>query len=261
MTNTWPHQLLITKLKQFGGSTSFVRRSQWTVEQLRQVNGINPNKVSSILTRSCLFLRDLAKAQQWLHSGQTSPSLGHQNLHTDENSCSDSLFVNVVLEAVKHFWSIFGDTDVMLGLYFECTYCKLFCIKACNVMETKLLVTCSPFLCSSRIAQSLTWCLTTQWTIGWPAHQQRSVSLSRSCTMPARSIGRGKQGVWERQGSWAKWAARRKKVSMPTTKSDLVPVTPQLALHPELCRSDGRAIFLSDRPSSSTVSQNSQEVL
>lgn len=46
VTNRRPHQLLITKVKQFGGSPSFSRRSQWTVEQLRQVNGINPNKDS-----------------------------------------------------------------------------------------------------------------------------------------------------------------------------------------------------------------------
>lgn len=45
VTNTSPHQLLITKVKQFSGSPSFTRRSQWTVEQLKQVNGINPNKV------------------------------------------------------------------------------------------------------------------------------------------------------------------------------------------------------------------------
>lgn len=48
VTNTKPHQLLITKVKKFGDSSSFTRRSQWTVEQLRQVNGINPNKVSRI---------------------------------------------------------------------------------------------------------------------------------------------------------------------------------------------------------------------
>lgn len=48
VTNTRPPQLLITKVKRFGGSSSFIRRSQWRVEQLQQVNGINPNKVSSI---------------------------------------------------------------------------------------------------------------------------------------------------------------------------------------------------------------------
>ncbi|XP_059213166.1 syntaxin binding protein 6 (amisyn), like isoform X2 [Centropristis striata] len=46
VTNKRPHQLFITKVKQFGGSSSFTRRSQWMVEQLRQVNGINPNKDS-----------------------------------------------------------------------------------------------------------------------------------------------------------------------------------------------------------------------
>ncbi|XP_023134330.1 syntaxin binding protein 6 (amisyn), like isoform X1 [Amphiprion ocellaris] len=46
VSNTIPHQLFITKVKQFGGSSSFVRRSQWTVEQLRQVNGINASKDS-----------------------------------------------------------------------------------------------------------------------------------------------------------------------------------------------------------------------
>ncbi|XP_063352374.1 syntaxin binding protein 6 (amisyn), like [Pelmatolapia mariae] len=46
VTNTRPPQLHITKVKRFGGSSSFIRRSQWTVEQLQQVNGINPNKDS-----------------------------------------------------------------------------------------------------------------------------------------------------------------------------------------------------------------------
>ncbi|XP_031597541.1 syntaxin binding protein 6 (amisyn), like isoform X3 [Oreochromis aureus] len=45
VTNTRPPQLLITKVKRFGGSSSFIRRSQWRVEQLQQVNGINPNKI------------------------------------------------------------------------------------------------------------------------------------------------------------------------------------------------------------------------
>ncbi|XP_031437629.1 syntaxin binding protein 6 (amisyn), like isoform X2 [Clupea harengus] len=43
-TNKLPAQLFITKVKQFEGSPRFAKRSQWTVEQLRQVNGINPNK-------------------------------------------------------------------------------------------------------------------------------------------------------------------------------------------------------------------------
>lgn len=46
VTNKKPAQASITKVKQFEGSTSFVRRSQWMLEQLRQVNGIDPHRVS-----------------------------------------------------------------------------------------------------------------------------------------------------------------------------------------------------------------------
>ncbi|XP_019374483.1 PREDICTED: syntaxin-binding protein 6 isoform X2 [Gavialis gangeticus] len=45
VTNKKPTQASITKVKQFEGSTSFVRRSQWMLEQLRQVNGIDPNRI------------------------------------------------------------------------------------------------------------------------------------------------------------------------------------------------------------------------
>ncbi|XP_063804233.1 syntaxin-binding protein 6 [Pseudophryne corroboree] len=45
-SNKRPPEVYITKVKQFEGSTSFVRRSQWTLDQLRQVNGIDPNRES-----------------------------------------------------------------------------------------------------------------------------------------------------------------------------------------------------------------------
>lgn len=45
VTNKKPSHVSITKVKQFQGSSAFVKRSQWTVDQLRQVNGIDPNKV------------------------------------------------------------------------------------------------------------------------------------------------------------------------------------------------------------------------
>lgn len=48
MTVKKPTQVSITKVKQFEGSSSFVRRSQWTLDQLRQVNGIDPNRVSHV---------------------------------------------------------------------------------------------------------------------------------------------------------------------------------------------------------------------
>ncbi|NXM68086.1 STXB6 protein, partial [Serilophus lunatus] len=46
VTNKKPAQASITKVKQFEGSSSFVRRTQWMLEQLRQVNGIDPNRDS-----------------------------------------------------------------------------------------------------------------------------------------------------------------------------------------------------------------------
>ncbi|KAK7910499.1 hypothetical protein WMY93_015183 [Mugilogobius chulae] len=44
VTNKKPARLSITKVKQFQGSSSFVKRSQWSIDQLRQVNGIDSNK-------------------------------------------------------------------------------------------------------------------------------------------------------------------------------------------------------------------------
>ena len=45
VTNKKPSHLSITKVKQFQGSSAFIKRSQWTIDQLRQINGIDPNKV------------------------------------------------------------------------------------------------------------------------------------------------------------------------------------------------------------------------
>uniref|UniRef100_K7FIE0 Syntaxin-binding protein 6 n=1 Tax=Pelodiscus sinensis TaxID=13735 RepID=K7FIE0_PELSI len=44
VTNKKPSQASITKVKQFEGTTSFVRRSHWMLEQLSQVNGIDSNR-------------------------------------------------------------------------------------------------------------------------------------------------------------------------------------------------------------------------
>ncbi|XP_074541699.1 syntaxin binding protein 6 (amisyn), like [Halichoeres trimaculatus] len=91
VTNKRPHQLLITKVKQFEGSSSFQSRSQWTVEQLRQVNGINPNKdspefdllfdntedqwVASSSAEKCIFVQILYHACQTYWEGKAG-SLG-----------------------------------------------------------------------------------------------------------------------------------------------------------------------------------------
>ncbi|XP_042359657.1 syntaxin binding protein 6 (amisyn), like [Plectropomus leopardus] len=96
VTNTRPHQLLITKVKRFGGASSFTRRSQWTVEQLRQVNGINPNKdspefdlvfdnavdqwVASSSADKCIFVQILYHACQTYWEGKAGSlgKVGHQ---------------------------------------------------------------------------------------------------------------------------------------------------------------------------------------
>uniref|UniRef100_A0A3P8ZRH6 Exocyst complex component Sec3 PIP2-binding N-terminal domain-containing protein n=1 Tax=Esox lucius TaxID=8010 RepID=A0A3P8ZRH6_ESOLU len=86
VTNKRPAQLLITKIKRFGGSTPFTRRSQWTVEQLRQVNGINPNKdcpefdlvfdnaldqwVASSAPEKCIFIQIMYHACQTYWDGK-----------------------------------------------------------------------------------------------------------------------------------------------------------------------------------------------
>ncbi|XP_028253476.1 syntaxin binding protein 6 (amisyn), like isoform X2 [Parambassis ranga] len=83
VTNTRPHQLFITKVKQFDGSSSFTRRSQWTVEQLRQVNGINPNKDSPEF--------DLVfdnTADQWVAS----------------SSAEKCIFVQILYHACQAYW-------------------------------------------------------------------------------------------------------------------------------------------------------------
>ncbi|KAM9571536.1 syntaxin-binding protein 6-like isoform 1-T1 [Salvelinus alpinus] len=44
VTNKKPSHVSITKVKQFQGSLSFSKRSMWTIDQLRQVNGCDPNR-------------------------------------------------------------------------------------------------------------------------------------------------------------------------------------------------------------------------
>ncbi|XP_074471972.1 syntaxin binding protein 6 (amisyn), like isoform X3 [Sebastes fasciatus] len=103
VTNTRPHQLLITKVKQFGGSSSFTRRSQWTVEQLRQVNGINPNKdspefdlvfdnavdqwVASSSAEKCIFVQILYHACQ-TYWGEKAGSLGKVSRQRRVSQCA-----------------------------------------------------------------------------------------------------------------------------------------------------------------------------
>ncbi|XP_030201092.1 syntaxin binding protein 6 (amisyn), like isoform X2 [Gadus morhua] len=89
VTNRTPPQLLITKVKQFAGSAPFVTRSQWGVDQLRQVNGIDPNKdcpdfdlvfdntvdqwLCSSSAEKCIFILILYQAYKTYSGGPTGP--------------------------------------------------------------------------------------------------------------------------------------------------------------------------------------------
>ncbi|KAJ8270029.1 hypothetical protein GJAV_G00109530 [Gymnothorax javanicus] len=76
VTNQKPQQMYITKVKQFEGSSSFEKRSQWPVEHLRQVNGIDPK-------RDCpeFDLTFDGGSDQWQASTSTEKSLFLQILH------------------------------------------------------------------------------------------------------------------------------------------------------------------------------------
>ncbi|XP_042633375.1 syntaxin-binding protein 6-like isoform X1 [Cyprinus carpio] len=80
VTNSRPAQVLVTKVKRYRGTRQFAKRSQWSVEQLRQVNGINPDKdtpefdlvfdrttdqwVASSAAEKCMFVQVLYHACQ-----------------------------------------------------------------------------------------------------------------------------------------------------------------------------------------------------
>lgn len=76
VTNKKPAHVSLTKVKQFQGSSSFAKRSQWTLDQLRQVNGIDPNKVMSLLipfaAQRCFGVN--LSASVWVFSPRTVQS-------------------------------------------------------------------------------------------------------------------------------------------------------------------------------------------
>ncbi|KAM8832162.1 syntaxin binding protein 6 (amisyn), like [Spinachia spinachia] len=106
VTNTRPHQLLIVKVKQFGCS-SFTRRSQWAVEHLQYVNGINPNKdspefdlvfdnavdqwVASSSAEKCMFVQILYHACQTYWEGKA----GRLGMVGNEGQASQCAYRNV----------------------------------------------------------------------------------------------------------------------------------------------------------------------
>ncbi|XP_026147154.1 syntaxin-binding protein 6-like [Carassius auratus] len=83
VTNSRPAQVLITKVKRFRGTRQLAERSQWSVEQLRQVNGINPNKDTPEF--DLVFDRT---TDQWMAS----------------SAAEKCMFVQVLYHACQNYW-------------------------------------------------------------------------------------------------------------------------------------------------------------
>ncbi|XP_067273339.1 syntaxin binding protein 6 (amisyn), like [Pseudorasbora parva] len=75
-TNSRPAQVFITKVKRYQGTRQFAKRSQWSVEQLRQVNGINPDKDTPEF--DLVFDRN---SDQWVASSAAEKCMFVQVLH------------------------------------------------------------------------------------------------------------------------------------------------------------------------------------
>ncbi|XP_026147244.1 syntaxin-binding protein 6-like [Carassius auratus] len=83
VTNSRPAQVLITKVKRFRGTRQLAERSQWSVEQLRQVNGINPDKDTPEF--DLVFDRT---TDQWMAS----------------SAAEKCMFVQVLYHACQNYW-------------------------------------------------------------------------------------------------------------------------------------------------------------
>ncbi|XP_076874229.1 syntaxin binding protein 6 (amisyn), like isoform X2 [Brachyhypopomus gauderio] len=100
VTNKRPSQVFITKVKQYKASPRFARRSQWSIEKLRQVDGINPNKdspefnlvfdhnsdqwVASSVAEKCMFVQILYHACHNYWDGK----LGQSNVTAGDQKTS-----------------------------------------------------------------------------------------------------------------------------------------------------------------------------
>ncbi|KAL2098485.1 hypothetical protein ACEWY4_004965 [Coilia grayii] len=84
-TKKKPCHVSITKVKKFEGSSAFVRRSQWSIDQLRQVNGIDPNRDSAEFDLTFDTALD-----QWVASSAGEKGIFVQVLHTTcQQHCSE----------------------------------------------------------------------------------------------------------------------------------------------------------------------------
>ncbi|XP_028251443.1 syntaxin-binding protein 6 isoform X1 [Parambassis ranga] len=108
VTNKKPTHVSITKVKQFQGSSAFVKRSQWTIDQLRQVNGIDSNKdcpefdlmfdnafdqwVAGSAGEKCTFIQILHHTCQRYSSGRKPEFVNCQSKLLGEDQAVDSVF-------------------------------------------------------------------------------------------------------------------------------------------------------------------------
>ncbi|XP_061598870.1 syntaxin-binding protein 6 isoform X1 [Cololabis saira] len=109
VTNKKPSHVSITKVKQFQGSSAFVKRSQWTIDQLRQVNGIDANKdcpefdltfdtaldqwVASSAGEKCTFIQILHHTCQRYSSARKPEFVNCQSKLLGEDQAVDSVFI------------------------------------------------------------------------------------------------------------------------------------------------------------------------
>lgn len=83
VTNRKPTQVFITKVKQFEFSPQFEKRSQWSLDQLRRVDGIDPDKDSPEF--------DLVfdhKSDQWVAT----------------SSAEKCMFIQILYHLCQHYW-------------------------------------------------------------------------------------------------------------------------------------------------------------
>lgn len=130
VTNKKPALVSITKVKQFEGTTSFVRRSQWMLEQLRQVNGIDPNRdcvefdlvfenafdqwVASTASEKCTFFQILHNISQRYLSDRKPEFINCQSKVLGGNSILHSA-ANSVTSAVQKASQALNERDERLS--------------------------------------------------------------------------------------------------------------------------------------------------
>ncbi|XP_048456354.1 syntaxin-binding protein 6 [Rhincodon typus] len=130
VTNKKPALVSVTKVKQFEGSSSFVRRSQWMLDQLRQVNGIDPNRdcpefdlvfenafdqwVASTASEKCTFFQVLHNISQRYLSDKKPEFINCQSKVLGGNSILNSA-ADSVTSAVQKASQALNERGERLG--------------------------------------------------------------------------------------------------------------------------------------------------